>query len=448
MFAKKSKMKFTILGVLCIVFMMSCAVDETDEYVVGSDFVENNVQIKVIDTFTVNSGTFKLDNITTSGTGRILLGCVDDLNVGKVVSQSYFQINNFNYFISNDAVYDSIGFVLNYDNYCYGDTLMPQTYNIYRINETFEPKDDEIEFYNTSFLNYDQESIGEATFVPSPHKDSDSVYIPMKQTLGEELFSKIIDDEINNSDDFLQYFKGLTIVPDTISSSHVLGFNAYTTSGLQNNSSMRLYYTVKSNDTEEVSSYIEFVVSSLDNQFNAIKSNTSSTSIHDLSDSEITVPSNTTDHLIFAQAGSGISSRISISSIKKLKEISEIVTPLESELRFKPLKGSYDNNNLLKDSLIVYVIDHKNRILNLLTNEAGGVSYALLNENDDEFDSNTYYSVDLGGFVEEIMTTEEDLNYSLMVQFVDYHKSVNRVVIEDLENESDRIKLTVKYLNY
>ncbi|MGY5354532.1 DUF4270 family protein [Wenyingzhuangia sp. IMCC45467] len=440
-------MKFTILGIIVTVFMMSCATDDA-EYAVGSDFIDSTVEVKVIDTFTVNTGTYKLDSLVTSATNRILIGSVNDAYLGQTTAQSYFQIQNYIFSIDKNAVYDSIGFVLNYDSYYYGDTLQPQTYKIHRITETFEPKDDGDDFYNTSKLTFDHESLGEVTFTPRPNTSTDSIYIPMEYELGEEIFNKIIDDDINTSDDFLQYFKGLTILPDTLSNSHVLGFNAYTTTSTDKNSSMRLYYTLKDEDAEGESYYVEFVVSSTNKQFNAIKTDVTTTNINGVNDLETVIPSQQTNNLIYAQAGTGISARVHIPSIKKLKEMSQVGSSLGAALTFRPLKGTYDKYNPLKDSLSIYVIDHKNRIMNLLTDVDGYTAYAVLNENDDEFDSDTYYSVDLGGFVEEILTTEENLNYSLMIQFVDVNNSVDRVIVEDPESESDRVKLTVKYLNY
>lgn len=441
-------MKFTIIAVLCTVFMLSCTTD-TENYEVGNDFVDNEIDIKVIDTFTVNTGTYKLDSIITSGSSRLLLGNIKDQYLGRLTAQAYMQLQNYVFNISSDAVYDSIGFVLNYDSYYYGDTLQPQTYKIHRVIETFEPADDVDEFYNTSTLGYDDEVIGQKTFIPEPTTDSDSIYIPMNYELGEEIFNKIVDKDIDNSYDFLQYFRGITIVPDKLIDSHVLGFNSTAGSyGTSTNSGMRLYYTTQSEDSEGVSNYIEFVVSSAVKQFNAITSDVTGTEIDGVNDVETVVSSDDTNHLFYAQAGTGVSARIEISSIKRLKELSDIGTPLGSELTFRPLKGTYDDNNSLKDSLSVYVVDHKNRIMNLLTDSNGYTAYAILNENDDEFDSNTYYSIDLNGFVEEILSMEEDLNYALMVQFTGLNNTVNRVILEDPEKESERVKLTVKFLNY
>lgn len=431
-------MRCIIIGVICVFMSVSCSTDEDKSYELGDDFIENDIQIRVIDTFSIKTGTFKIDSIITSSTNRILLGGVEDDNFGYITSQSYFQVLNSDFSIAPDAVYDSIGFVLNYDTYIYGDSTQVQTYKVHRILETFQPYEGD-EFYNTSKLNYDKVSLGGLTFIPRPN--TDSLYIPMSDVLGEDVFNKISENEINNSDDFLQYFKGLTIIPDTLSNSHILGFNSSTVINANGNSSMRLYYTVDDGDDEDNDYYIDFVVSASGNQFNAIKSDVRGTVIDSVQNTE-TIISSMTNDMIYSQAGTGISSRIEISSIKKLNEISDVGTTLSAELTFKPFIGSYDDNNPLKDSLSVYIIDNKNRIINQLTDLDGTTSYAIIHENE-EFDSETYYSIQLGGFVDEILNSTYDLNYALMIQFINSDKTVNSTIIQN-----DEMKLSVNYLNY
>lgn len=439
-------MRFVIISMVIVVFS-SCSSDELNSdklkrYPVGSDFIENDIQVRVIDTFSIKTGTFKLDSLVTSGKNRILLGSVIDNDFGHLTAQSYFEVRNSEFSIDTDAVYDSIGFVLNYDHYHYGDTTQIQTYKIHRLLETVKPNEGD-DFYSTSKLDYDTEPLGEIVFTPRPNRDTDSLYIPMNDEIGKDIFNKILDNDINNSDDFTQFFKGLTIVPNTSSNSHILGFNTSKVTNTEKNSSMRLFYTVDDGDSEDNSYYIDFAISSLSKQFNAIKTDLIGTAIGGFEDGETIISSNDTSNLIFSQAGTGISSRIEIPTIKKLNEISDIGTALSAELTFNPLKGSYTNNKPLKDSLAVYVIDNKNRILNQLASTNGDASYAVLNQNDDEFDSQTFYSIDLSGYVEEILNSSYDLNYALMIQFIGYDKTVNSLVIDNNE-----MKLTVNYLNY
>ena len=439
-------MRYLIFGIIGIVFLASCATDDTT-YEVGSDFIENSIQVRVLDTFSIKTGTFKLDSIITSSTNRILVGNVVDEKLGTLSAKSYLELITSNFSISTDAVYDSIGMILNYDNYYYGDTTKVQTYTLHRITETVEPEDDATSFYNTSSLEYDAAILGQLSFTPRPNKSTDSLFVKIDDILGEEIFDKIVNNDINNTDDFLQYFKGLVIAPDTSVNSHVLGFNAQTTTGT-GNSIMRLYYSIIDDDSENNDYYIDFVISAAGQQFNEIKTDLSSTVLGDFEDGEEIKLSTVTDNLLFAQSGTGISARIEMPSIKRLSELYENAATLSAELTFSPLKGSYSDDNPLPEYLSVYIVDHKNRIIQQLTDIDGNTASAILIADTDEFNEDTYYYVNLSGFVEQILYSDTDLNYALMIQSENFSKEVSNVVIENNASTNREVKLSVKYLNY
>lgn len=444
---KITTMRIFTICFLCLLSLIACS-DEVQNYPVGSDFVENNVSIKVIDTFSIKASTFKLDSIVTSSTNRILVGSIDDNNLGRLTAQSYFQIYNSKFSISNDAVYDSIGFVLNYDTYYYGDTTKVQTYKIHRLLQTVQP-DEGSNFYNTSKLELDPEPLGEITFTPRPNR-GDSLYIPLSNELGEEIFNKIKEDDINTSDDFLQYFKGLTIVPEAASNSHILGFK-FESSSAKGSSYMRLFFTEDEDDNNQNSNQnIDFFIPSSGKQFNAIKADFENSIFGGevFEDVETTIPSTQTSNFVFSQAGTGISTRIAIPSLKSLNELPNKKTTLKSELRFSPFADNLIGGKSLKDSLSVYVIDHKNRIVSQLTDIDSNVSYAILNKENDEFSQNTFYSVDMSGFVEAVLNSTYDLNYAIMIQLPNNKKTVDHVVIKDFNEKNNRIKLIVNYLSY
>ena len=440
-------MRYLIIGIISVIFLASCTTDTTTTYEVGGDFIENDIQVKVIDTFAIKAGTFKQDSIITSSTNRILLGNIVDNNLGSLSAKSYLQLITNTFSLDTDAVYDSIGMILNYDNYYYGDTTKIQTYKLHRITETFEPEEG-TSFYNTSSLEYDAAILGEISFTPKPNKATDSLFVKMDNTFGEEIFNKIVDNDINTTDDFLQYFKGLAIIPDTTQDSHVLGFNAQVTAGNAGNSSMRLFYTIKDDDNEGNSYYIDFVISSAAKQFNKIKIEDPNTALGNFEDGEEIKLSESTNNLIFMQGGTGITARIEMPTIKKLAALYEHATTLSATLSFNPLVGSYNDNNPLPETLSVYVVDHKNRIIKQLTDIDGNVSYAILNQDNNEFNENTYYAINLSGFVEETLFSEENLNYALMIQYDVPTNKVNKMVIENNSSTNRKIKLSVKYLNY
>jgi hypothetical protein len=427
-----------ILLFLSFIISISCD-DELKTYPVGEDFVDSDISLKVIDTLSLKCGTFKIDSIVTSNTNRILIGSVIDNDLGHVTSQSYLKLQATSFDINASARFDSIGFLLNYDTYYYGDTTVTQTYKIHRVTKIIEP-DEGVSLFNTSSFPFDDEILGELSFTPSPHRDTDSLYIPIKYELGKEIFDKIKDNEINNYDDFEQFFNGITIIPDTTLDSQVLGFQ-YSSTSLSENSGMRIYYTIDDDDSENNNYSLDLNVNPIQ-QFNHIESNRSTTQLKDL-DSETNILSSLTNNLIYAQGGTGISARVEIPYLENLTKLAENSTSLAAELLFYPLKGSFNDNNPLQETLTVYVIDHKNRIVKELENGA-----ILTNDENNEFSENTFYTVDLSLFIEEILNATNTLNYALMIQFPDYNKTVDRILIEDGNTDTFKMKLSVSYLTY
>ena len=78
--------------------MLSCSTDETT-YEVGRDFIDNEIQVRVIDTFSIKAGTFKLDSLITSSKNRILLGNVKDEKLGTISSKSYLELTTSSFYI-------------------------------------------------------------------------------------------------------------------------------------------------------------------------------------------------------------------------------------------------------------------------------------------------------------------------------------------------------------
>jgi len=58
----------------------------------GTEFIESQTDIGLIDTFSVDLSTIILDEVLTSGTGNLLIGNYRDANLGKITSHTYFQL--------------------------------------------------------------------------------------------------------------------------------------------------------------------------------------------------------------------------------------------------------------------------------------------------------------------------------------------------------------------
>lgn len=427
---------YLILGcILCV----SCTSDDTT-YPVGENFIEQNISIKSVDTLSINASTFLLDSLITSTSSRILVGHVTDTNLGATTSKSFLSITGSDYSLNSDATYDSIALILYNDHFYYGDTTVTQTYNIHKVTKLIEADDDGY-LYNTSSFPYEDDVLGTLSFTPNPIKN-DSIYIPLQQDFGQLLFDKIQDNDINDSSDLEDYLKGLVVVPSEETSSLLLGF---TTSSL---SGMRIYYTIKDDDSEDNDYQLDFTVGTSNLQFNQILSDRSSTNFNTLLDNETNIPSADTNDYIAIQGGTGLSGRIEIPYLKNLLKLSENGISLNGSVTMYPVKGSASEINPLPDSLSVFLVDHKNRVLSTLTDLSGSNVYAILNSNGNEFDDATYYNIDISAFVETILNSSITLNYALMFQLHDYQKNTSRVLIENNPESTSKIKVQVQYLNY
>ncbi|WP_251795689.1 MULTISPECIES: DUF4270 family protein [unclassified Arenibacter] len=173
------------------ILMVSCSTDTINDsdFVAGGTFTNSNIRVVQIDTMKVETYTMKFDSLITSQASRMLIGKYMDPVFGAVRSASYTELLPKNYSIDSEAEYDSIAFMLKYDNYYYNDTLKSNTIHIKRLSEILYPAD-RSDFYNTSKVAYLEEDLGSITYTPRPY-ETDSLFIKLSDTLGLALFGKL-----------------------------------------------------------------------------------------------------------------------------------------------------------------------------------------------------------------------------------------------------------------
>ena len=423
---------------LSFVVLLSCA-DDTTTYTVGEDFIELESRVIVTDTLTIKASTVQLDSIETSSSNVLLIGSLHDSEFGNLSSKSFLKIHSSDYNINDDAVYDSIGVILHYNRYYHGDTTQIQTYRIHEIIEDFEPDDNDVNtFYNTSSLKYNGTALGELNFTPYPNK-KDSIYIPLNTEFGRSIFKKIQDDDINDSDDLEKIFKGITILSDE-NSNMVLGFNRQTMV-------MRMYYTIDSENDEENEYYNDFTIDNTYKSFNNITNDKSGTLLSSISNSEENLSTLKTNNKAYIQAGSALYMRLEIPHIKTFNSLEQDGTAISATLKFYPNIDSH-KANVNADSLVIFIVDHKNRFVSELTGFDSSTSYAKLNSQNNEFDSDYYYTADISSFFEEVQNSTTDLNYSLLLQFPSNNNTVNKIKIYDTTQPDKKMKIDLTYLLY
>lgn len=419
-----------ILGlVCCLVLCVSCSDDSLNnsDFVAGETFTDSDIRVLQIDTLTTRLSTMKFDSIITSQGSRMLVGKYSDPIFGNMKSSSFIEMVPTSYTIDTDAVYDSIVFILRYDNYYYNDTLAQNTVHIKPLNEVLKPADDS-DFYNSSSIGFDEEDLGTLTFVPRP-LEKDSLSVRLKDSFGSDLFDNLQDKTLTDYDEFINYFRGLTIRPDDSIYGTVLGFSLA--------SEMRLYYSI-SGETESVQYYTDFTINTSSSPipfFNQISADGPNEYLSVLTSNDVNLYSEDAEDQSFVQSGMGVTTRIEFPYLKSLGDIQGQGTLLDATLRIKPKEGSYNDNLKLKDTLSVYIVDQNND----LTGDLG--TYAIMNRDDEEF-NNIFYELSLSSYLEDILETDAESSEALILLPSNYSSTVDRIVLDaDYENEGTQLEL-------
>ncbi|MBD1259043.1 DUF4270 family protein [Maribacter polysiphoniae] len=420
----------SVLGLLCcLVLCVSCSTDNLNDsdFEAGVTFTDSNIRVLQLDTLTIKLSTMKFDSIVTSQGSRMLIGEYSDPIFGHVKSSSFVEMLPSSYTIDTDAEYDSIVFILRYDNYYYNDTLAQNTIHIKELNEKLSPEDDS-DFYNSSSIGFDEEDLGTLTYTPRP-LGTDSLQVRLSDAFGLDLFENLQDKKLTNYDEFVNRFNGLTLRPDEHDNGTVLGFSLA--------SDMRLYYSIDG-ETESVQYYTDFTINTSTSPipfFNQIAADGGSAYLQGFTDNEVILESGDADNQSFIQSGIGITTRIEFPYLKSVKDIQGEGTLLDATLRIRPKEASYNDNLILKDTLAVYLVDQNNDLSEQTSMQA------ILNRDNQEF-NDIYYEIPISSYLEGLLETDMDNTDALILLPYNYNSTVDRFVLDvDSDNEGTQLEL-------
>ena len=424
-----------LLGLLTLVG--SCSTDEinTSDFLAGETFTNSNIRAVLIDTMAVETYTMKFDSLNTSQATRLLIGKYSDPVFGTVESSSYFELSPTSYAIDSEAEYDSIGFILKYDNYYYNDTLQGNTIHIKQLSEILEPEDGS-NFYNTSKSGYYEEDLGNLTYTPRP-VGTDSIYVKLSDSLGMDLFDQFQQKQITFQEEFKTYFPGLSIQPDVDDNGAIIGFS-YTTSV------MRMYYSI-SEQNERVQYTTDFTVNTSSipvpffNRMTVVETNEY---LKTLTNKKITVNSSISDNQSYIQSGIGYATKIDFPNLKTLFDIPGQGTLLNAALKIRPVERSYTDELALRDTLSLFIVDGNNDLTQqLLATDATAVQ-AILNRNNEEF-NDIYYEIPLSTYIEGILSTDRETDDAIILLPANYNSTVDRFVLYgNSGNQGTKLELT------
>jgi hypothetical protein len=402
------------LFVLAALAMASCGVDSSE---IGTDFFnEGALDYSYIDSSSVKLSTIRVENLTTNGGARILLGSHVDDKLGRITASSYFQVvpasSNMN-LEDEDVSYEYISLVLKYDTYSYYDTTASMKLNVYYVNEEMA-LDDDGTLYNDKTFSIDSAPLGSVTFTPRPNRTADSVEIRLSDELGKDLFAKATSgsEQLSTSAEFLRHFRGLAIFPDSTSSTCLLGFAV--------TPELRVYYKDKSTIPITTDNYLSFAASASNIIYTHLYTDISDTRLTSLTETDIRLSADITDDQSYLQAGAGLMLRVDMPYLRTLKQI-ENFYPTQATLDIYPIRKSFDDQTPLPSSLVVYKADKKNNFY-----AQYGINATLLTDTD--LGRYTRYTLDVTAFVKEQMALEELNENGLVFSIAEnYPVFVNRI---------------------
>ncbi|MBN1414576.1 MAG: DUF4270 family protein [Bacteroidales bacterium] len=424
--------------ILMAMLFSSCNEDD-NTFTIGNDFTESTTHIIVLDTFTVEMSTVVLDSVPTSGTEAMLIGNFRDTLFGNTRCSSFFQIGLPEYIKLNaDDVYDSMSLIIHYSGYYYGDTNTFMQLNVYQLAEDIQLHDNGY-LYNTSSFNHNSDTLGIAQFWPSPDA-SRSVEIKLKDTVGLDLFTKIVEgaSEVQSDNSFLNYFKGIVIYADESTENTVIGFKAD-----QENLMMRMY--THRIDQIDVATTFDFPLVNTYYQFNQIHYDFRNTLLESTDNEKTAIPSAVAGNKAFVQGYRKIMTKIQFPTMPNIL-LNERGIIMKAELVFYPERSSYANFNL-PGFVILYETNKKNRPLNLIT-EANGTTQVAKLVIDEYYNEETYYTFNVTDFINnELSDRYYDTDHGLLISLYDetYQLNLERIVIET-KRPAPRLK--VYYMTY
>lgn len=438
-----------LLAFLLLIGITACSFEsgEIPTLEVGQEFVDSNVRLIVLDTFDLALSTFKFDSINTSDSDRLLFGTYEDPYFGTVTATAFFEVvaaANENvvgpYEISSEAELDSVALILGYDSYFYQDTTQVLTMNIHRLLEEVIPE--ETIFYNTSTLEFDPVPITSISFQPEPF-DEDSLHISMPTVFGQGIFDRIIENEITDNSDLIDFFPGFALTASIEEQGSILGFSRN-----QADTFLRFYYS-EPDEFDENELILDFVINPFPvtpTAFHQVQAIAPPQDLATLNDQEIELPSKAAEDVSYIQSGTGFATKVTFPNIKTLFDIPGTGTLLSAQLQLEPLKESITDVTPLRDSLSIAVIDANNIIIEEIRTGAGLVQGVLVDENE-EFRT-TRYEIPVGLFLDQKLNESPETENALVIFNESYNETVNRLVLQGEDAQDFRARIILTYAIY
>jgi len=432
-----------------VILVSSCT--KLSEFDIGKDFIESQTRLQVVDTFRVDLSTIIQDSLRTSGTKVALVGNLKDDLFGNVKCETYFDLA-FSVFgaIEDKAYFDSAAFILPFTGYSVGDTLADMTVGIHALTEKITTGNDGY-LYSINSFDYQPVPMSIVTIHPEPHSKIDTALNFRVDALGEDLFNKIRDNDVNvsSSEWFMDYIKGFVVTPGNSANKAVIGLNA-----AENKINLKIYYHLSLEEPEKKE--ITISMGEINHQFNHIDYDMSTTYLDNIKNSGNKKMASETGYKGYMQGLTGLITKVQFPSLQDIFMESNWKI-LKAELILEPVAHSYDNYPL-PEKLYIYQTDMVSRASSVLRDERGN-SISQLTDDDNNpltatFDydkilgENTRYTFDITSYINKELAGkyfEYKRGLHLGLSPDDYRTTLNRILFE---GKRPPVKLRLYYLSY
>ncbi|MBZ5855636.1 DUF4270 family protein [Flavihumibacter profundi] len=412
--------------------MISCT--KQAQYIETVTPSENPYLIQV-DTFGGNFVVFREDSFVTSSDNYALVGIHSDPLFGKTSCEHYVRFERpVIPDLTNTSKFDSLELILKLSHGYYGDTLSSIALTVNRLAQSIN--NDNSVFYNTSSFSAYPVKMGAEVVKVRPIAD-DSIRLLLDPQFGLELFELIRDksSQVTNTDQFLEYFKGIKISTEPASTNVIVG--------LQNKMQIRLHYHDDDGSIEQRE--IDLSSSSSPYQFNYIKKDFSGSPLSGLVKSN-ELNSSALNNQLYLQELTHLRTRIIFPQIKEILSLANFVKVLNAQLEIKPDNASWVKYPL-PQKLNVYLQNYDKTYSGGLTDATGGFQDGSLSI-DQLYGLDTRYVFDVTNYVVRELTTNSYTSQNLVLAGSSGDSTFQRLVANTTASAKLRSRLILSLLIY
>lgn len=425
-------LKNSFLGAAVLMLLCLSSCDKVDITFEATDAAADP-NITYYDNLAVDIATYKPDSFLTSGHNVIVAGYHTDTALGVMKAGSYLHIKlpSSNTILNENAAFDSLELLLKPSGQFYGDSALPLTFKIHRLEANIYRENGDA-YYNTSAFAYNTIPLAEKKILLYD-KANTVIRIKLSDITGQDLFDKfrLGDDAVSSAEKFTEYFKGLFITTDTVQTK-TAAFFAFTA----DSPVIRLHYHLR--DLYGEAKHLDFTYTEA-KQFNNINyrfTNAAFTALNTTKSKLLSSTESSNQSVLNTAFAGGI--KISFPGLLSLKEKHPYIKIVKALLVIRPDAKSYILPYYLPPSLHLYRTDNNNLptagIYNVSTSDGTLQTGNLIV--DYVYGESTAYNYDITSFINDKITEGEFSQSALLLKdaLTNTDGGLQRLIINNQKN--------------